>query len=204
MQMRNKVATPRHALPALPYPASALEPFMSQETLEIHHGRHHRAYVSKLNSLIAHTEFENSALEEIVRGASGPIYNNAAQAWNHGFFWRCLAPRGEVPSRRLAEAIEGSFGSVDTLKRFFAKAATEKFGSGWVWLIATRDRRLVVYCSDDADNPLRSGDRALLACDIWEHAYYIDYRNDRARYLDAFWNIVNWKFVEGNLFGGAT
>jgi Fe-Mn family superoxide dismutase len=202
MQMATKVATPQHALPELPYSMDALEPFMSRETLEYHYGKHHRGYVNKLNSLIAGTAFEGAALADIVRDSSGAVFNNAAQVWNHSFFWRCIAPNGGgEPGAELGRAIEREFGAVDTFKRFFKKAATEKFGSGWTWLIQTRTMDLVVCSMDDAQNPMRSGDRALLACDVWEHAYYIDYRNDRARYLDAFWNIVNWKFVEENLAG---
>jgi len=200
MQMRNKAMTTRQVLPQLPYAMDALEPCISRETLEYHHGKHHRGYVNKLNSLIARTEFEDAALEDIVRKSSGSLFNNAAQAWNHGFFWRCLAPDGGGgPSREIGRAIELGFGGVDAFKQLFNKAAAEKFGSGWTWLIATRDGRLAVCSTDDADTPLRSGDRALLVCDVWEHAYYIDYRNDRAKYLDAFWNIVNWRFVEENL-----
>jgi superoxide dismutase, Fe-Mn family len=202
MQMRNAIATPRHVLPELPYSKGALEPFMSRETLEFHYGRHHRGYVNKLNALIARTEFEDAELEDIVRKSSGAIFNNAAQVWNHGFFWRCISPNGGGdPPRELGKAIERGFGTVDAFKQLFKKAATEKFGSGWTWLMATPDGRLVVCSTDDADSPLRSGDRALLACDVWEHAYYLDYRNDRAKYLDAFWRIVNWKFVEENLAG---
>lgn len=202
MQMRNKVIKPRQVLPDLAYATDALEPFMSRESVLYHYGKHHRGYVHKLNSLVARTEFEDAELEDIVSRSTGAIFNNAAQVWNHNFFWRCLAPNGGGgPTREIAKAIEHGFGSVAAFKQLFTKAATEKFGSGWTWLIATRDGRLVVFCTDDADNPLRSGDRALLACDVWEHAYYIDYRNDRTRYLDAFWNIVNWKFVEENLVG---
>jgi len=200
MQMPNKVVKPQHVLPKLGYSMDALEPFMSRETLEYHYGKHHRGYVSKLNSLIAGTEFEDARLENIVRKSSGAIFNNAAQVWNHNFFWRCIGPEaGGDPPRELAKAIERGFGGVDAFKQLFKKAATEKFGSGWTWLIKTRDEQLAVLNTDDADNPLRSGDAPLLACDVWEHAYYIDYRNDRAKYLDAFWNIVNWKFVEENL-----
>ena len=202
MQMTNKVATPQHALPELAYSMDALVPFMSRETIEYHYGKHHWGYVNKLNSLVTGTEFEGVQLEDIVRNSSGTIFNNAAQVWNHSFFWRCIAPNGGgEPAGELGKAIEHDFGTVDTFKRFFKKAATEKFGSGWTWLIETRDGHLVVCSMHDADNPLRSGDRALLACDVWEHAYYIDYRNDRSKYLDAFWNIVNWKFVEENLAG---
>jgi len=202
MDMPTKATKTEHALPELPYAMDALEPYMSKETLEYHYGKHHRAYVDKLNSLITATEFEDAGLEDIVRKASGAIFNNAAQVWNHSFFWRCLAPRkrADLP-HELANAIQVGFGGLDAFKQAFKKSATEKFGSGWTWLVRTQDGRLAIRNTDDADNPLRSGDRALLTCDVWEHAYYIDYRNDRAGYLDAFWNIVNWKFVAENLAG---
>jgi Fe-Mn family superoxide dismutase len=202
MDMPSKVLKTQHVLPELPYSMDALEPFMSRETLEYHYGKHHRGYVNKLNLLIAETEFEEASLEDIVRKASGAIFNNAAQVWNHSFFWRCIGPKqGGNPPAELVSALQSAFGSVDAFKQQFKKAATEKFGSGWTWLVKTQNRRLAIRNTDDADNPLRSGDRALLACDVWEHAYYIDHRNDRARYLDAFWNIVNWKFVAENLAG---
>jgi Fe-Mn family superoxide dismutase len=179
---------------------NALEPFMSRETLEYHYGKHHRAYVDKLNALVVGTEFEDASLEDIVRKGSGALFNNAAQVWNHSFFWRCIGPKqgGNLPAE-LARALQGAFGSVDAFRQQFKKSAADKFGSGWTWLVATRDGRLTVRNTDDADNPLHSGDCALLACDVWEHAYYIDYRNERAKYLEAFWNIINWKFVAENL-----
>ncbi len=200
MQMASKVVKPQHVLPELEYSMGALEPFMSRETLEYHYGKHHRGYVNKLNSLIAGTVFEDARLEDIIRKSPGTILNNAGQVWNHSFFWRCIGPNGGGgPAGELGNTIKRSFGSVDAFRQHFKKVATEKFGSGWTWLIKTRDEQLAVRNTDDADNPLRSGDAPLLACDVWEHAYYIDYRNDRAKYLDAFWNIVNWKFVEENL-----
>lgn len=200
MQVASHVTKPQHALPRLPYSMDALEPLMSRETLEYHYGKHHRGYVSKLNALIAATELEDAALEDIVRKSSGALFNNAAQVWNHNFFWRSIGPEaGGDPPREVVGALQRSFGSVDAFKQLFKKAATEKFGSGWTWLVKTWDGRLVVSCTDDADTPLRHGDRALLTCDVWEHAYYIDHRNDRAKYLDAFWNLVNWRFVEENL-----
>jgi superoxide dismutase, Fe-Mn family len=202
MQMASKVVKRQQVLPELEYSTGALEPYMSRETLEFHYGRHHYGYVYKLNSLIAGTIFEGAPLEDIVRKSSDAIFNNAAQVWNHNFFWRCIGPDcGGGPTGELGSAIRRRFGSVDSFRQYFKKVAVEKFGSGWTWLIKTRDGQLVVRNTDDADNPLRSGDAALLACDIWEHAYYIDYRNDRGKYLDAFWNIVNWKFVGANLIG---
>jgi len=202
MDMPRTVFKTQHELPDLPYSMNALEPFMSRETLEYHYGKHHRGYVNKLNSLIAGTEFEDAGLEDIVKNASGAIFNNAAQVWNHSFFWRCIGPKqGGHPPSELAIALQSAFGSVDAFKQAFRKSATEKFGSGWTWLIRTKDGQLAVRNTDDADNPLRSGDRPLLTCDVWEHAYYIDYRNDRTKYLDAFWNMVNWRFVAENLAG---
>jgi Fe-Mn family superoxide dismutase len=181
----------------------ALEPFMSKETLEYHYGKHHKGYVDKLNALLVGTQHERAPLDELVRTSKEVIFNNAAQVWNHNFFWRCLAPRGGGnPSAELGKALAQAFGSVDAFRRLFNKAAMDKFGSGWTWLARMRDGRLVVRNTDDADNPLVRGDTALLACDVWEHAYYIDYRNNRSAYVDAFWKLVNWKFVEGNLTAG--
>ena len=200
MQMARKVVKPRHALPELEYPLEALSPFMSAETLRYHHGRHHAAYVTKLNTLIQGTQFENASLEDIVMRSHGPLFNNAAQAWNHAFFWRGLSPRGGGdPGGDLARKIDESFGGADALRQAFTKAALEKFGSGWTWLTLGRNGRLTVSNTNDADTPLRFGDRPLLVCDVWEHAYYIDYRNERAKYLEAFWKIVNWKFAQENL-----
>jgi len=202
MDMPRTIAKTEHALPELPYAMNALEPFMSRETLEYHYGKHHRAYVNKLNALVAGTEFEGETLEDIMKKSTGSIFNNAAQVWNHSFFWRCLAPKqAGVPPAELAAALHASFGSIEAFKERFKKSATEKFGSGWTWLVRTKDGKLAVRNTDDADNPLRAGDRPLLTCDVWEHAYYIDYRNDRAKYVDAFWNVVNWKFVAENLAG---
>ena len=202
MQMARKVVKTQHVLPELGYSMGDLEPFMSGETLEFHYGKHHRGYVDKLNSLVAGTVFEDAGLEDIVRKSFGAVFDNAAQVWNHNFFWKCLDPNGGGgPPGELGGAIKRGFGGVDAFRQHFKKVATEKFGSGWTWLVRTRDGQLAVRNTDDADNPWRSGDAALLACDVWEHAYYIDYRNDRGKYLDAFWNIVNWKFVQENLAG---
>jgi len=188
-----------HTLPLLPYSKNALAPRISEETLEYHYGKHHAAYVANLNKLIAGTEFENAALEEIVKKASGGLFNNAAQHWNHSFYWNCLSPKGGgEPGGALAQAIKKSFGSFDQFKEKFTASATTLFGSGWTWLVKTKDGGLAIENGGNADNPLKNGKQAVLTCDVWEHAYYIDYRNARAKYLEAFWQIVNWDFAENN------
>ncbi|HYC45817.1 MAG TPA: superoxide dismutase [Burkholderiales bacterium] len=194
----------KHTLPPLPYPLNALEPHVSAETLEFHHGKHHKTYVDKLNELIDGSEFENEPLEEIVKRSDGKIFNNAAQAWNHAFFWNCMRPAGgAAPTGALAQAIDKSFGSFDKFKDEFSKAAADIFGSGWAWLVQRDDGSLAVEPMKNADTPLAFDDRALLTLDVWEHAYYIDYRNRRPEFIAAFWNIVNWDFVSKNL-GAAT
>jgi len=188
-----------HLLPPLPYPLNALEPNISQETLKFHHGKHHRAYVDKLNELIAGTEYESLPLEDVVRGAKGAIFNNAAQAWNHGFYWNCLAPNGgKEPQGELAEAVKKKFGKFATFQDKFSAAATGVFGSGWAWLVAEADGTVAIRTTPNAQTPLTSDAKPLLACDIWEHAYYIDYRNSRPDYLKAFWALANWNFAERN------
>ncbi len=188
-----------HQLPELPYARTALAPLMSEETLNYHYGKHHNAYVVNLNKLIPGTEFENAPLEEIIRKASGGIFNNGAQVWNHTFFWHCLTPNApKAPSGKLAEAIAKQFGSFDEFKVKFAEAATTQFGSGWAWLVKTKDGSLAIEKTANADNPMRDGKTPLLTCDVWEHAYYIDFRNARPDYVSNFWNLVNWKFVEEN------
>jgi superoxide dismutase, Fe-Mn family len=200
MQPSTKFSAPEFTLPALRYPKHALEPYISAETLEYHYGKHHRAYLYKLNSLLAGSGNEITSLEELIRKSTGALFNNAAQVWNHDFYWQCLEPAGGgAPGGELAALIIETFGSVSAFKQIFKKRALEKFGSGWTWLVRTQDRRLMVINTNDADNPLRLAAQPLLTCDVWEHAYYLDYRNDRARYIDAFWNIVNWRFVEENL-----
>ena len=200
MQVADRTSQSRHVLPELGYPMDALEPFMSKETLEYHYGKHHKGYVDKLNALLVGTQHERAALDELVRTSNGAIFNNAAQVWNHNFFWKCLAPRGGGnPPAGLGRVLAQAFGSVDAFRQLFKRAAAEKFGSGWTWLVRMRDGRLAVRSTDNADNPLVRGDSALLVCDVWEHAYYIDYRNDRAAYVDAFLKIVSWKFVEENM-----
>jgi Fe-Mn family superoxide dismutase len=192
----------KHELPPLPYPVDALQPHISKETLEFHHGKHHRAYVTKLNELIVGTEFESASLEDIVRRSSGPIFNNAAQVWNHTFFWNCLSPKGGgEPSGAVAEQIRTAFGSFEEFKTKFSAAAVGQFGSGWGWLVKGADGKLAVKSTSNADTPLKTGETALLTCDVWEHAYYIDYRNVRADFVAAFWKLVNWEFVAKNLQG---
>ena len=189
----------KHKLPSLPYALDALEPHISKETLEFHHGKHHRAYVTKLNELIQGSEFERSSLEEIVKKATGAVFNNAAQAWNHEFYWHCLSPdAGGKPDGDLARAITSSFGSFAGFKDQFSGAAEGRFGSGWAWLIAKPGGTLEVLSTANAETPLRGGGAPLLTCDVWEHAYYIDYRNARPDYIKAYWNLVNWDFVERN------
>lgn len=191
----------KHELPPLPYPVNALEPHFSAETLEYHHGRHHRKYVDDLNALIEGTEYEDMPLERIIADAGeGPIFNNAAQVWNHSFYWHCLSPDGGGrPGGNVGGAIESSFNSFDALKERFTEAAVKLFGSGWVWLVKNSEDSVSIDQTKDGSNPLAYGRIAVLACDVWEHAYYIDYRNDKARYMEAFWNVVNWDFVAKRL-----
>lgn len=189
-----------HTLPPLPYALSALEPHFSNETLEYHHGKHHRAYVDKLNELIPGTEFEGLSLEAILKTAKGPIFNNAAQVWNHTFYWSSLAPDGGgEPKGELAQRIDEKFGSVATFKEKFSAAAIGVFGSGWAWLVAESDGSLAIRTTSNAQTPLTAGPKPLLTCDVWEHAYYIDHRNSRPKYLEAFWAVVNWKLAARNL-----
>jgi Fe-Mn family superoxide dismutase len=188
-----------YKLPPLPYAMDALEPALSKETLEYHYGKHHRAYVKELNNLIKGTEFENATLEQIIRESSGPLFNNAAQTWNHTFFWNCLAPRGGgKPTGALAQAISDKWGSYAQFKEAFSKSAVGNFGSGWTWLVVQSDGVAIVN-TDDADNPLTKDDEPLLTIDVWEHAYYIDYRNERPKFVEAFLkNLVNWDFAQRN------
>lgn len=199
MPQTHKLPKSQHELPALPYGSDALAPHISRETLEYHYGKHHRAYVNKLNQLVQGTEFEEMALPELIRKSTGLIFNNAAQVWNHSFYWNCLKPRGGgKPAGALARAIDSSFGSFDEFAAQFKGSAAAKFGSGWTWLTRRTDGMLAISNSDDADNPLRSNQIPLLTCDVWEHAYYIDYRNERPKYVEAYWHLVNWDFVAGN------
>ncbi|MGL4269808.1 MAG: superoxide dismutase [Fe] [Plesiomonas sp.] len=187
-------------LPALPYAKNALEPHLSAETLEYHYGKHHNTYVVNLNNLVPGTEFEGKSLEEIVKTSSGPIFNNAAQVWNHTFYWNCLAPQaGGEPTGALADAINQAFGSFDAFKAQFNDAAVKNFGSGWTWLVKKADGSLAIVNTSNAGCPLTEGHTPLLTVDVWEHAYYIDYRNVRPNYLNGFWALVNWNFVAKNL-----
>ena len=184
----------------LPYELNGLAPHISAETLEYHYGKHHRAYVTNLNMLIAGSELENLELEEIVRRASGAIFNNAAQVWNHTFYWNSMSPRGGgAPQGLLADLIVRDFGSLDAFKEAFAKSGAAQFGSGWTWLVQRPDGQLAIVNTANADTPLTGADRPLLVADVWEHAYYIDYRNARANYLQAFWQLVHWEFAADNL-----
>lgn len=186
-------------LPKLPYPLDALQPYISQETLEYHHGKHHQAYVNKLNELVSETPYEGKILEEIIMASDGAIFNNAAQIWNHTFYWHCMAPKaGGEPNGNLAEAINEKFGSFEKFKEDFTKAAITQFGSGWAWLIKNEDGSLEVVNTSNAKNPMTENKKPLLTCDVWEHAYYIDTRNDRPKYVNNFWNLVNWDFVAKN------
>jgi len=186
----------KHELPALPFAQDALAPVISAETLDYHYGKHHNAYVTNLNNLVPGTEFENSTLEQIILKASGGIFNNAAQVWNHSFYWNCLSPKGGgAPSGDLGAAIDATFGSFDTFKASFTKAAATNFGSGWTWLVKNADGSLAITSTSNAGNPMTSGLTALLTVDVWEHAYYVDYRNARPKYLDEIWKLFNWDFV---------
>jgi len=186
-----------HKLPELPFAKDALEPHISAETLDFHYGKHHQAYVNNLNGLIGGTEFENSSLDDIVKKAPmGGLFNNAAQIWNHSFYWNCLSPKGGgEPSGALAEAIMAAFGSFDDFKAAFSKAAATNFGSGWTWLVKKTDGSLEIVSSSNAGSPIRDGQTPLLTIDVWEHAYYIDYRNARPKHIEAYWNLVNWEFA---------
>ncbi len=187
-------------LPALPYAQNALEPHISAETLEYHYGKHHNTYVVNLNNLIKDTEFAGKSLEEIVKTSSGGIFNNAAQVWNHTFYWHCLSPNGGgEPTGKVADAINQSFGSFAEFKAQFTDAAVKNFGAGWTWLVKKADGTLAIVSTSNAATPLTTADKPLLTVDVWEHAYYIDYRNARPKYLENFWALVNWSFVEKNL-----
>lgn len=187
-------------LPELPYPKDALAPHISAETLTFHHDKHHQAYVTNLNKLLPGSEFEDASLEEIIRRASGGIFNNGAQVWNHTFYWHCLSPDGGgAPAGVLGKAIDSAFGSFDAFQNQFSDTAVKTFGSGWAWLVMAPDDSLAITSTSNAGNPLQDGDTPLLTCDVWEHAYYIDYRNARPDYVKAFWNLVHWDFVAGNL-----
>ncbi|MEO7478095.1 MAG: Fe-Mn family superoxide dismutase [Lysobacteraceae bacterium] len=183
-------------LPALPYARDALQPHISSETLDFHYGKHHQAYVDNLNKLIVGTGFADADLESIVKKSQGGMFNNAAQIWNHTFYWNSLSPSGGgEPSGKLGDAIARAFGSFATFKEEFGKAAVGTFGSGWAWLVQRADGTLAIVSTSNAATPITGTDRPLLTCDVWEHAYYIDYRNARAKYVEAFWNLANWDFA---------
>ncbi|MDY6993004.1 MAG: Fe-Mn family superoxide dismutase [Pseudomonadota bacterium] len=189
-----------HKLPDLPYGLDALQPHISKETLEYHYGKHHQTYVTNLNKLIPGTEFAELPLEDIIKKSSGGIFNNAAQVWNHTFYWNCLSPQGGgQPTGQIAEAINSTFGSFERFKEEFTQTCVGTFGSGWGWLVKNADGSLAVISTSNAGTPMTAGQTALLTCDVWEHAYYIDYRNARPKYVEAFWNLVNWDFVAQNL-----
>lgn len=186
----------KHELPPLPYALDALQPHISQETLEYHYGKHHQAYVNTLNDIIRGTEFESMSLEDIVRQSQGRVFNNAGQAWNHTFYWNCMSPKGGgKPVGKLSAAIDKQFGSYDEFKKQFAKTAVDTFGSGWAWLVRNSDGSISIESTSNAGTPITTDRKPLLTCDVWEHAYYIDYRNRRPDYVAAFWNVVNWSFA---------
>lgn len=187
-------------LPALPYEMDALAPHISKETLEFHYGKHHKSYVTKLNGLVPGTEFEGKSLEDIIKSADGGVFNNAAQVWNHTFYWNSLSPKGgSAPEGEVAAVINEAFGSFDAFKEQFTQAALTQFGSGWAWLVKDKTGKLSVVKTANAGNPMCDGYTPLLTCDVWEHAYYIDTRNDRGAYLKNFWELVNWEFVANNM-----
>lgn len=189
-----------HTLPALPYAKNALAPHISEETLEFHYGKHHQTYVTNLNNLIKGTEFENASLEEIIKKSSGGIYNNSAQVWNHTFFWNSLSPNGGgAPTGALAAAIDQKWGSFEEFKKAFQASAVGNFGSGWTWLVKKADGSVDIVNMGAAGTPLTTGDKALLTIDVWEHAYYIDYRNARPKFVEAFLtSLANWEFASAN------
>jgi Fe-Mn family superoxide dismutase len=189
-----------HKLPALPYSMEVLEPIISRETLEYHYGKHHQTYVTNLNNLIRNTEFSEMSLEELIIKSSGGIFNNAAQVYNHSFYWNCLAPNaGGEPKGELAEEINHTFGSFPEFKEKFSQKAITTFGSGWAWLVKNKEGKLEIISTSNAGNPLTEGNKPLLTCDVWEHAYYIDYRNARPKYIEKYWDLINWDFVASNL-----
>lgn len=192
-----------HQLPTLPYALDALAPHISKETLEFHYGKHHQTYVTNLNNLIKGSAHENQSLEEIIKASSGGIFNNSAQVWNHSFYWHCLASKdhggGGEPNGALKKAIQAKFGGFEEFKKQFTQTALGTFGSGWAWLVADKAGNLELVSTSNAATPLTTDKKALLTCDVWEHAYYVDYRNRRPDYVAAFWNLVNWSFVEKNL-----
>lgn len=187
-------------LPALPYAKDALAPHISEETLEYHYGKHHKTYVDKLNAAVEGSEYEGKSLEDIIKTSNGGLFNNSAQVWNHTFYWNCLSPNGGgEPSGKIADAIKESFGSFDKFKEEFTNSAIGNFASGWTWLVKKSDGSVAIVNTDDAETTLTDESvTTLLTVDVWEHAYYIDYRNARPKYLEAFWALVNWEFANEN------
>lgn len=185
-------------LPALPYEKDALAPTISSETIDFHYGKHHNAYVVNLNKLAAGTDFESMSLEDVIKKSDGGVFNNAAQIWNHTFYWNCLSPNATTASDELTAAINEAFGSVDALKEKFVASAIGNFGSGWTWLVKNSQGKLEIVNTSNAGCPLTEDFQPLLTIDVWEHAYYIDYRNARPQYLDSIWGIINWDFVSAN------
>jgi len=189
-----------HQLPSLPYPKEALAPHISAETIDFHYAKHHKAYVEKLNELIKGTNFDKMTLEEIVLKSEGPLFNNSAQHWNHSFFWNCLSPSGGgSPTGPVGDYISKSWNSFNSFKEDFTNLAKNNFGSGWTWLVQNKNGNLEIINTSNADNPLKHGMRPLLALDVWEHAYYIDYRNERDKFIEAFWSLVSWDFANKNV-----
>ncbi len=189
-------------LPELPYAMDALVPYISKETLEYHYGKHHNAYVTNLNKLTEGKPEAGKSLEALIKTAKGPVFNNAAQVWNHTFYWNCLKPQGGgIPTGALLEAINASFESFEEFKTLFTNMSVGLFGSGWAWLVKDADGTLGIEAMSNAGNPLTNDQKPLLVCDVWEHAYYIDQRNARAKYVEAFWSLINWEFVSKNLAG---
>ncbi len=187
-------------LPDLPYAMDALEPHISAETLEYHYGKHHQTYVSNLNTLTDQNGLGGKTLEQLIKTQEGPVFNNAAQIWNHTFYWNSMSPKGgNEANGKIADAIKGAFGSFSAFKEQFSKAAVGQFGSGWVWLVQDGFGKLSIVTTSNAGCPLRDNKRPILTCDVWEHAYYIDFRNARAKYVEAWWNLVNWDFANSNL-----
>jgi len=187
-------------LPELPYAKDALQPHMSKETLEYHHGKHHNAYVVKLNQLTENKPEADKSLEELIKTTEGPIFNNAAQIWNHTFFWHCMKPDGGgEPTGKIGDLITKSFGSYENFKKEFTAAAIGQFGSGWAWLVKDGDDKVKITTTSNAGTPMKDGTMPILTCDVWEHAYYIDHRNDRAKFVGSFWNLVNWDFANKNV-----
>ncbi|DAB41045.1 MAG TPA: superoxide dismutase [Fe] [Sulfurovum sp. UBA12169] len=185
----------KHRLPQLPYKMDALAPYISEETLRYHHGKHHAGYVNKLNALIEGTEYEEMSLEQIIHQSDGAIFNNAAQTFNHNFYWHSLSPMKTEPSDPFRRAIEETFGSMDAFKETFVQAATGQFGSGWAWLVLDQHDRLLIETTSNAHTPIEHHRTPLFVCDVWEHAYYIDYRNERPKYVETFWDLINWDYA---------